>query len=185
MNNEETVINFSFDKNEVLQNCNLEDVAKQTQPPARFTEATLVKKLQATGVGRPSTFSTIVETVLSESRGYATKDGKSIIPTERGMQLAAFLDRAFNNIIKLDYTKEMEEQLDKIADGKLTKLEFLQGFYNTLEATINSNTEIGKTAEQKICPECGSPLVARRSKFGTMFFGCSNYPKCRHAEPIK
>lgn len=154
---------------------------KQSTPPNRFTEATLIKKLETEGVGRPSTYATIVETVLSESRGYATLDGKSIVPTERGMQLAAFLDRAFPNIIKLDYTKEMEEDLDRIANGKLTKLQFLTEFYNNLEHTINNNVELKtntENGEAPTCPKCGAPMVIRRSKFGKLFYGCSKYPKC-------
>jgi len=180
------IIRETFVKDEVLKNTDLVDEAKKTKPPARFSEATLVKKLQASQIGRPSTFATIVETVLSESRGYATKDGKSIVPTERGMQLAAFLDRAFPNIIKLDYTKEMEESLDKIAEGKLTKLQFLTDFYNTLEDTIKSSPEIKSMANvDKVCPECGLKLVVRRSKYGNSFLACSGYPKCHHTESLK
>ena len=179
------VVKETFEKGEVLKNCKLEDTKKQTKPPVRYTEATLVKKLQATGVGRPSTYATIVETVLSESRGYATKDGKSIVPTDKGMELAAFLDRSFNNIIKLDYTKEMEEDLDKVASGKLTKLDFLKRFYETLETTIKNNPELkAATTTDKICPECGKPLVVRRSKYGKSFLGCSGYPACKHIENL-
>lgn len=180
------IVKETFTKGEVLTNTKLEDQKKQTKPPVRFTEATLVKKLQTTGVGRPSTFATIVETVLSESRGYATKDGKSIVPTDKGMQLAAFLDRTFSNIIKLDYTKEMEEELDNIASGKLSKTKFLEGFYNNLEGTIKSAPELKTMAmsADKICPECGKPLVVRRSKYGKSFLGCSGYPNCHHIENI-
>ena len=179
------MVKETFEKGEVLTNCKLEDTKKQTKPPVRYTEATLVKKLQATGVGRPSTYATIVETVLSESRGYATKDGKSIVPTDKGMELAAFLDRSFNNIIKLDYTKEMEEDLDKVASGKLTKLDFLKRFYETLETTIKNNPELkAATTTDKICPECGKPLVVRRSKYGKSFLGCSGYPACKHIENL-
>lgn len=184
-NDENEVVRETFEKGEILQNCKLNDVKKETKPPVRYTEATLVKKLQATGVGRPSTYATIVETVLSESRGYATKDGKSIVPTDKGMELAAFLDRSFNNIIKLDYTKEMEEDLDKVASGKLTKLEFLKRFYENLETTIKNNPELkAATTTDKICPECGKPLVVRRSKYGKSFLGCSGYPACKHIENL-
>ena len=181
------VVKETFTKGEVLKNCKLEDVMKQTKPPARYSEATLIKKLETSGVGRPSTYATIVETVLSTTRGYAELQEKSIVPTERGMQLAAFLDRNFNNIINTDYTKKMEESLDKIASGKETKLEFLTEFYNTLENTIKNNSEISASAQttDEVCPLCGAPMVVRRSKFGSLFLGCSKYPKCRGIKNLK
>ena len=181
------VVKETFAKGEVLKNCKLEDVKKQTKPSPRYTEATLIKKLETSGVGRPSTYATIVETVLSTTRGYAELQDKSIVPTERGMQLAAFLDRNFNNIINTDYTKKMEESLDKIATGKETKLEFLTEFYNTLEGTIKNNSEISASAQttDEVCPLCGAPMVVRRSRFGSLFLGCSKYPKCRGIKNLK
>ena len=177
----------TFTKGEVLKNCKLEDVKKETRPPARYSEATLIKKLETSGVGRPSTYATIVETVLSTTRGYAELQDKVIVPTDRGMQLAAFLDRNFNSIINLDYTKNMEEDLDKIASGKETKLEFLTNFYNTLEDTIKNNKEIAPSQQEidEVCPECGKPMVIRRSRFGTLFKACTGYPKCKHTESVK
>ena len=181
------IVKETFKKNEILKNCSLEDVKKETRPPARYTEATLIKKLETSGVGRPSTYATIVETVLSTTRGYAELQEKAIVPTERGMQLAAFLDRNFDSIINTDYTKKMEEDLDKIASGKETKLEFLTNFYNTLESTIKNNKEIAPSQQEinEVCPECGAPLVIRRSKFGSLFAGCSKYPKCKYTKSLK
>lgn len=184
---EDGPVKETFKKGEVLKNCKLDDIMKQTKPPARYSEATLIKKLETSGVGRPSTYATIVETVLSTTRGYAELQDKSIVPTERGMQLAAFLDRNFNNIINTDYTKKMEESLDKIASGKETKLEFLTEFYNTLENTIKNNSEISASAQttDEVCPLCGAPMVVRRSRFGSLFLGCSKYPKCRGIKNLK
>lgn len=184
---EDGPVKETFKTGEVLKKTELKDVKKETTPPARYTEATLIKKLQTEGVGRPSTYATIVETVLSTSRGYAELDGKSIVPTERGMQLAAFLDRAFSNIINLKYTKDMEESLDKIANNKLTKLNFLTDFYNTLEDTVKASPEIKATAVQNVpnCPNCGQPMTMRRSRFGKLFFGCSQYPKCTGIVNVK
>ena len=181
------VVKETFAKGEILKNCKLEDVKKETKPSPRYTEATLIKKLETSGVGRPSTYATIVETVLSTTRGYAELQDKSIVPTERGMQLAAFLDRNFNNIINTDYTKKMEESLDKIASGKETKLEFLTEFYNTLENTIKNNSEINASAQttDEVCPLCGAPMVVRRSRFGSLFLGCSKYPKCHGIKNLK
>ena len=178
---EDGPVKETFAKGEILQKCELTDAKRQTKPKPRYTEATLVKTLQAREIGRPSTYSTIVETVLSQNRGYAELQDKSIVPTERGIQLVNFLDRSFNNIINLDYTKNMEKDLDEIAEGKLGKTQFLTEFYGTMENTIKNNPEIKAgipTADAPACPKCGAPMVARRSRFGKMFWGCSKYPKC-------
>ena len=152
---------------------------KQTTPPSRYSEATLVKKLKDTQIGRPSTYSTIVDTVLSPTRGYSELHDKKIIPTEKGIQLSNFLDRSFSNIINLNYTKDMEEKLDEIAEGKLTKLEFLNDFFTELEDTIKANNEsVKENSGEVVCPKCGSKMVMRRSRYGKLFYGCSNYPSC-------
>lgn len=152
---------------------------KQTTPPDRYSEATLVKKLQDTQIGRPSTYATIVETVLSPTRGYSELHDKKIIPTEKGIQLSNFLDRSFSNIINLSYTKEMEEDLDLIAEGKMTRLDFLNSFFTELEDTIKANIEDTRDGVKSIsCPKCGKPMVVRRSRYGKLFYGCSDYPQC-------
>lgn len=184
---EDGPVKETFKKGEVLKDCTLEDIKKETKPKPRYTEATLIKTLEKNGCGRPSTYATIVETVLSTTRGYAELQEKSIVPTERGMQLAAFLDRSFNNVINLDYTSEMEKSLDKIAAGKEKKSQFLTEFYNNLENTIKNNPEINASAQttDEVCPLCGAPMVVRRSKFGSLFLGCSKYPKCRGIKNLK
>lgn len=170
----------SFNLNEELQDTDLVIDKKFTQPKPRYTEATLLKELEQRAIGRPSTYATIVETILSPTRGYATLEEKKIIPTDRGLQLAKYCDRAFPNLINLNYTKEMEESLDKIASGTITKIDFMNNFYNHLQETIKSTDETGIATEmpEKLCPNCGSPMVVRRSRFGRLFYGCSTYPKC-------
>lgn len=175
---EEILTKESFDIDEILQDCELDDVKKQTTPPARFTEASLVAKLKDTGIGRPSTYAGIIDTVLSTTRGYAEIIDKKIVPTLKGTQLSEFLDRSFSNIINLEYTKNMEEQLDLIAENKLNKIKFLTDFYNELTKTIEENTEEVEQ-EEKHCPICGSKMQIRRSRFGKLFYGCSQYPDCR------
>jgi len=184
---EEGPVKETFKKGEKLQDTSLEDVKKQTKPKPRFSEATLIKELQKNGCGRPSTYATIVETVLSASRGYAELKDKAIVPTDRGIQLVEFLDRNFSNVINLNYTKDMEADLDKIAEGKMKKLDFLNNFYNNLENTIKNNKElIGQSDEDApICPKCGAKMVLRRSKYGKNFYGCSNYPKCNGLLNVK
>jgi DNA topoisomerase-1 len=175
------IITEAFKIGETLENTKLEEVAKETTPPPRYTEASLVKDLQAKNIGRPSTFATIVETILSPTRGYATLEEKQIVPTSRGLQLAAYCKRAFPKLINVTYTRTMEEQLDKIAGGSLDWLDYLHNFYKDLVETIEANHETGlaDAVDEKLCPQCNSVMVVRRSRFGKLFYGCSKYPQCR------
>lgn len=184
-NNADGLIKEIFIANEELNDTNLSDILKQTSPPARFKEATLVKELEKTGIGRPSTYATIVETILSKDRGYCTLDNKFIVPTDKGIQLSNFLDRAFSNIINVGYTREMEASLDKIAAGTLNKLAFLTDFYNTLDSAIKNNTEGAQAASSQLCPKCGAAMIVRRNKWGKLFYGCSTYPSCNGIINIK
>ena len=172
----------TFIKGEVLQNCKLESVEQQTKPPARYKEATFIKELESKGIGRPSTFATIVETLLSESRGYCKIEDKSIVPTEKGIKLSHFLDQAFGDIININYTNELEKDLDLIATGKLDSVEFLTNFYNNLEASANKfyktpsiTKEVTKNAPK--CPKCGKKMILKHGPYSD-FWGCSDYPKC-------
>ena len=171
----------TFNIGEVLENDTLEVDKQFTKGPARFTEASLVKELQKRSIGRPSTYSSIVETILSVNRGYAKLEEKQIVPTDRGMQLADYCNRSFPTLINLNYTREMEENLDKIASGELALLDYMDTFYTDLQRVVNSVNEVGMASDlaEKICPECKSPMVVRRSRFGKLFYGCTTYPKCR------
>ena len=171
---------ISLQLKEQLEHTDLETTKKFTKPKARYTEASLVKELQQREIGRPSTYASIVETILSPTRGYAKLDEKYIVPTDRGMQLAEYCNRSFPTLINLNYTREMEETLDKIADGKTAWLDYMEIFYKNLQEIIESTNETGIAPEmpEKECPNCGSPMVVRRSRFGRLFYGCSTYPKC-------
>lgn len=170
-----------FSEGEALENTKLDVEQLFSTPPSRYTEASLVRELQKLEIGRPSTFATIVETVLSPSRGYAKLEEKYIVPTDRGMQLADYCNRSFPTLINLNYTKEMEERLDKIASGTINWLDYMEIFYNNLKDIIDKTTETGIAPEmpEKLCPVCKSQMVIRRSRFGRLFYGCSTYPKCR------
>lgn len=165
---------------EQLKKTKLISTKKFTQPKARYTEASLVKELQQKEIGRPSTYASIVETVLSNTRGYANIEEKFIVPTDRGLQLASYCDRSFPTLINLNYTKEMENSLDKIATGKVNWLDYMEIFYNNLKDIIDNTNETGIAPEmpEKICPVCGKSMVVRRSRFGKLFYGCSAYPRC-------
>lgn len=176
----------AFVSGEKLEKPALETVKKFTQPPARYTEASLVKELQQKEIGRPSTYASIVETILSPARGYAKLEEKHIVPTDRGMQLAAYCDRAFPTLINLNYTKEMETSLDKIAEGKMLWLDYMENFYKNLKEIIDSTNETGIATEMpsKTCPICGQTLIVRRSRFGKLFYGC-DYPRCKYTESFR
>lgn len=171
----------AFDIGEVLNSTELESEQYFTRPKSRYSEASLVKELQKLEIGRPSTYATIVDTILSPTRGYATLEEKRIVPTDRGMQLADYCDRSFPTLINLNYTKELEESLDKIADGKTNWLDFMEIFYENLNDIVGSTNETGLATDlpEKECPNCGQPMVIRRSRFGKIFYGCSTFPKCR------
>ncbi|MGL5041644.1 MAG: type I DNA topoisomerase [Culicoidibacterales bacterium] len=155
-----------------------------TQPPARYSEATLVKVLEEQGIGRPSTYATIIDTI--QKRGYVALDQKRFIPSEQGILTSDKLTENFVNIINVDYTAKVESDLDLIANGKLDEIEFLRAFYNEFAPTIDAAYENMEKMEAKQtgenCPECGNPLVVRRSRYGE-FVGCSTYPTCKYIAP--
>lgn len=185
---DEEIIKVTFDKGYILKDTSLESNEKQTTPPSRFKEATFIKEIEKLGIGRPSTFSTILETVISESRGYAIIEDKCIVPTQKGIELVEFLDKNFQDVVSIDYTSKLEEDLDKIASGKVKMLDFLNGFYTTLEDSASKfskgNTQKAQPTNE-VCPLCGAPMVLRTNKFnGQQFYGCSKFPKCKGVKAI-
>jgi DNA topoisomerase-1 len=174
---QKSISNLLLYEGEVLESAMLEIEPVWAAQPSRFTEASLVRELQRIGVGRPATLATIVETVLSPSRGYAKLEDGYIVPTDRGMQLADYCNRSFPTLINLSYTKELEERLDKIADGTINWLDYVEIFYNNLKDIMAKITETGIATEipEKLCPSCGKVMVARRNRFGRLFYGCSGF----------
>lgn len=152
-----------------------------TKPPARYTEAKLIKEMEELGIGRPSTYATIMETL--RSRGYTTMEDKKFVPTEIGVEITDKLAEFFSQIINVEYTANMESSLDEIALGKLDYIKTLKEFYNDFEPAVKEafaempKKEAVKTGED--CPECGSPLVIRKGRYGE-FTACSNYPNCKY-----
>lgn len=156
-------------------------IQKETQPKARLNEGSLIKTLDKLGIGRPSTYASILKTL--EDRNYVKKEDGKFMPTEQGILTSDELDKFFQTIINVEYTAEMEDHLDKIAEGTFERNAILQSFYETFEPML----EHAKSNMQKVqpvmldalCPDCGSPLVIRKSRFGE-FTGCSNYPTCKY-----
>lgn len=178
---DDEVYDFDFEVDEVLNQTELENQTKQTQPPTRYNEATFVKELDKQGIGRPSTYATIISVLLDPKRDYCKIDNRYIIPTSRGIKLSGFLDKSFGDIINIKYTAEMEKQLDTIAKGKEDEVSFLTDFYKHLCDSINKVQK--EVADYGKCPECGSPLVKRRGPYG-FFLGCSSYPKCKYLKSL-
>ena len=164
-----------------LKTKNVEKKQHFTEPPARYTEASLIKEMEKLGIGRPSTYSTIVSTIID--RGYIKKEDKKFVPTEMGIETTEKLQEFFKDLINVKYTAEMEENLDKIAEGNIIWNELLDKFYRRFEPMVEEAFDKmeKKPAEEtgETCPECGSPLVIRKGKYGE-FTACSNYPTCKY-----
>jgi len=170
---------------------NLEKLEKNqhfTEPPARFTEATLIKMLEEKGIGRPSTYAPTLSTI--EERGYVRKEKRVLIPNEIGFIVTDLLVKHFPDIVDLDFTKEMEEDLDEIAEGKAKWQATLQNFYGPFEKNLNKkydevekNQVIKVEETDEVCPKCGQKMVIRMGRFGK-FLACSGFPKCKHTKQI-
>ena len=163
----------------------------QTRAPSRYTEAALVRTLEDSGVGRPSTYASMIK-VIKDKR-YVSLKQKRLIPTETGTQLCVFVVERFPQVFDVDYTTRLEMALDQVASGDMTRLNLLSAFWRGFQPQLKSATEytlsqikarphakpIGET-----CPECGSELVERQGSNGA-FVGCSTYPKCSHTRNLE
>ncbi len=158
-------------------------VAEQhfTKPKSRYTEAKLIKELEELGIGRPSTYVKIIDTL--KERDYIRLENKKFFPTDMGIITTDKLQEFFSNIINVEYTRDMEEDLDKIADGDKVWNVVLENFYGDFEKLVGEAfKEMKKEAPEETgekCPECGNPLVIRKGKYGE-FVACSNYPECKY-----
>ena len=154
---------------------------KFTLPPYRYTEARLIKKMEELGIGRPSTYALTMETL--RLRAYATMDHKAFVPTTQGILTSEQLDLFFSSIINVEYTAQMENKLDLIAEGKAIWFEEIAKFYDQfaplVENARDNMVKIYPKMTDEFCPECGCPLVIRRGPFGE-FTACSDYPHCKY-----
>ncbi len=159
-----------------------------TQPPARYNEASLIKALEAEGIGRPSTYAPIISTI--QERNYVQKDAdRKFIPTEIGFIVNDLLVEHFPQVVDIKFTAHIEEDFDDIADGKIIWTEVLKEFYEPFKANlVQKYAEVKKQKQEPLstdetCPQCGAPLLIRTSRFG-QFYACSQYPKCRYTKNI-
>ncbi len=157
---------------------------KQTEPPGRYSEAGLVKELEKRGIGRPSTYASIIKTL--EDRGYVEKINKALVPTDTGDVVSSFLEANFPTYISDDFTAEMEDELDGIAEGKLEYVKVLKDFYKPFLKDVKAKDKMDKVttlgdADKKFkCPVCGKSMIIKLGRSGK-FLSCSTYPDCEGA----
>ena len=161
-----------------------------TEPPARYTEASLIKFLDEKGIGRPSTYNTIITTIVS--RNYVIRDGKSLVPTPLGEVTTKLMKENFSDIVDYTFTAHMEDQLDEIEKGNADMVEVLNSFWHGFErALARAETTIGKSSFELpveetdiICEKCGAKMVIKNGRFGK-FAACPNYPTCKNTKPLE
>jgi len=166
---------------EVLETDNIESEQHFTEPPARYTEAKLIKEMEELGIGRPSTYAKTIDTI--KERNYVVITDKKFQPTEIGFETTDKLQEFFSNLINVEYTAAMENDLDEVADNNLDSIKVLKDFYDAFEPLVQvafKDME-KKPAEEtgNICPECNSPMVIRKGRYGD-FEACGNYPTCKY-----
>ena len=168
-------------ENDILESNSIEHEQHFTKPPARYTEAKLIKEMEELGIGRPSTYATTMD--ILKKRNYAIIEDKKFVPTSIGIEITDKLQQCFSHLINVKYTANMETDLDKIAEGKEEWVKVLRLFYDEFEPAVKKafddmpKKDAVKTGED--CPNCGSPLVIRKGKYGE-FTACSNYPNCKY-----
>jgi len=175
-----------------------------TQPPPRYTEATLVKRMEELGIGRPSTYASILDTV--QARGYVRKDKNRLIPEDKGRLVTAFLINYFRKYVEYDFTADLENQLDEVSAGDRAYKDVLDAFWRDFSASLAETSELRITdvlekinevlephlfppkpdgSDPRLCPNCGvGRLSMRTARSGGAFIGCSNYPECRYTRPF-
>ena len=159
-----------------------------TQPPARFTEATLVRALEENGIGRPSTYAPTIATIIS--RGYVARSKKQLVPTDLGMITTDIMKNHFKDIVDIEFTANMEGELDNVEDGKREWVKILRDFYPDFNENLKkAEEEIAKIKikdeeSDVVCEKCGRKMVFKLSKFGK-FLACPGYPECKNTKAIR
>ena len=178
----------TLQKGDVLSFEEIEDKKHFTQPPARFTEASLVKELEENGIGRPSTYAPTISTIIS--RGYVARSKKKLVATELGIVTADLLKNNFEDIVDVEFTAGMEDKLDLVGEGKLEWKKILEEFYPEFVKDLeNAREKVAKITikdeeSDVVCEKCGRKMVYKLSKFGK-FLACPGYPECQNAKAIR
>lgn len=174
-------------KGDIVKNTKVNGEQHFTAPPPRYTEASLIKTLEEKGIGRPSTYAPILDTI--QKRRYVTKENKQFIPTEVGFKVTELLKKYFEGIINVDFTANLENWLDKIAEGKATYKKVMTDFYKVFAAELESanvEAEKDKKENQEVsdvtCEKCGAKMIVKMGRYGK-YLACPNYPKCKNIKP--
>jgi len=173
----------ALEEGEVLGLLGLDSKQHFTQPPPRYSEASLIKALEELGIGRPSTYASILGTIIND-RGYVHRERRTLFPTELGMAVTDKLMPFFGDIMDVGFTAQMEDHLDKVEEGELGWVDTVKEFYEPFKRDLaRAKKEMGSEKAGvpigEACPECGGDLIERRGRFGK-FIACSNYPDCRY-----
>lgn len=174
-----------FEKGDALKCKKINPKQHFTQPPPRFSEASLVKALEEYGIGRPSTYAPIITKI--QTKGYVEKIEKALAPTLLGKTVSKQLVEHFTNVINYEFTAGMENKLDEIAEKKAVWNNVIKDFYEPFIETVNNakqNMEKISIESDVDCPNCGKKMIVRNSRFGTQFLGCSGYPECKTMMPL-
>ena len=174
---------------DILASESVTPVQHFTEPPARYNDATLVKYLEEKGIGRPSTYATIITTIIS--RGYVKREGKQLVPTPLGEVTTELMCENFPDIVDCKFTAYMESQLDDIESGKTTMLDVISGFYKNFSVELETafknvadrDIELPVEETDIICEHCGSRMIVKNGRFGK-FAACPNYPACKNTKPL-
>ena len=174
-------------KGDIVKNTKVNGDQHFTAPPPRYTEASLIKTLEEKGIGRPSTYAPILDTI--QKRRYVTKENKQFVPTEVGFKVTELLKKYFEGIINVDFTANLENWLDKIAEGKATYKKVMTDFYKVFEAELESanvEAEKDKKENQEVsdvtCEKCGAKMIVKMGRYGK-YLACPNYPNCKNIKP--
>jgi DNA topoisomerase-1 len=177
----------ALEEGEDLRLLGLDPKQHFTQPPPHFTEASLVKALEELGIGRPSTYASILGTIIHD-RGYIRRERRTLFPTELGTEVTDLLMPFFQDIMNVEFTAQMEDELDKVEEGELDWVKAVKDFYAPFEKDLKKaqkemvNQKAGTETDEP-CPECGQPLLERRGRFGK-FLACSAYPDCKYTRDL-
>src|SRR5213596_1926456 len=177
----------ALEEGEVLTLLGLDPKQHFTQPPPRFTEASLIKSLEELGIGRPSTYASILGTIIND-RGYVHRERRTLSPTELGMAVTDKLIPYFQDIMNVEFTAQMEDNLDKIEEGQRKWVDTVKEFYEPFKRDLarakrEMQSEKVGAPTGETCPECGSELLEKRGRFGK-FLACSCYPECKTTKPV-
>ncbi|MBX4206477.1 topoisomerase DNA-binding C4 zinc finger domain-containing protein, partial [Candidatus Parcubacteria bacterium] len=184
----EDVILPKFATGDALKLGSIESEEKQTEPPARYSEAGLVKELEKRGIGRPSTYASIIKTL--DERGYVEKVSKALVPTDTGDVVSSFLEENFASYISDSFTAEMEDELDEIANGDRSYKKTLTDFYTPFIKEVKSKekvakaTDLGAAPPDMKCPVCGSKMIVKLGR-GGKFYSCARFPECTGARTLE